>query len=146
MTISDPQIDYDPTNLQHITNFCRIIKQPTRLSVGFCLDDTGCLRLYSSSNPPDEHIPHALTLESLLPHFNDRPPIIDTYGLATTLVASILQLSRTPWLDTKWSKKNVLFSRASHNLSVAVDLKYPFLAKDFYRREWFNTQFRNHRS
>jgi hypothetical protein len=124
--------DYDPANLQHITDFCKIIRQPAHPFVGFCLDDTGCLKSYPSLKTAAQYVQQSLTLEALLPHFVDKAPIAEVYGLAITLIASIFQLSHTPWLDTKWSKKNILFSRASSSLPLTVDLKYPYLTKDFY--------------
>ena len=132
MTISVPEDDYDLASLQHITNFCKIIRQPVPPFVGFCLDDTECLKSYSSLKTTSEHVQQSLTLEALLPHFEAKLPITEVYGLAITLIASIFQLSHTPWLDTKWSKKNILFSRANNNLPLTVDLRYPYLAKDFY--------------
>lgn len=135
MTISVPEDDYDPANLQHITNFCTIIRQSAHLFVGFCLDDTGCLKSYSSLRTTVRHVQKSLTLEAILPHFEAKLSIPEVYGLAIALIASIFQLSQTPWLDTKWSKKNILFSRANNNLPLSVDLRYPYLAKDFHRRE-----------
>lgn len=135
MTISVSEDDYNPANLQHITNFCKIIRQPAHPFVGFCLDDTGCLKSYSSLKTAAQYVQQSVTLEALLPHFEDKAPIAEVYGLAITFIASIFQLSHTPWLDTKWSKKNILFSRASNSLPLTVDLRYPYLTKDFYPGE-----------
>ncbi|OQV08180.1 hypothetical protein CLAIMM_12493 [Cladophialophora immunda] len=132
VTISVPGTAADNTaSLQGITNFCKIIKEPIHPFVGFSLDDMGCLKSYSLKMGA-EHVPNSLTLEELLPHFGRRLPTEQVYGLAITLVASILQLSQTPWLESKWSKKCILFSRANNNLPWAVDLKYPYLANSFH--------------
>jgi len=135
VTISVLEDDYDPANLQHITNFCNIIRQPAYPFVGFCLDDAGCLKSYSSLRTVAEHVQQSLTLEALLPYFKEKLPITEVYGLAITLIASIFQLSHTPWLDNKWNKKNILFSRAGDGLSLAVDLRYPYLTKHFHSGE-----------
>jgi len=135
VTIAILDDEYDSANLQHITNFCNIIRQPAYPFVGFCLDDTGCLKSYSSTKTAAEYVQQSLTLETLLPHFKEKLPITEVYGLAITLIASIFQLSHTPWLDTKWNKKNILFSRASNSMSLTVDLGYPYLSKHFYSGE-----------
>lgn len=135
MTISVPEDDYDPANLQYITNLCKIIGQPAPPFVGFCLDDTGCLKSYSSLKMTTKYVQQPLTLEALLPHFKVKRSIMEVYELAITLIASIFQLSHTPWLDPKWSKKNILFSRANNNLPLTIYLEYPYLGKDFYRGE-----------
>lgn len=135
VTVSVREDDYDRANLQHITNVCNIIRQPAYPFVGFCLDDVGCLKSYASLRAATEHVQQSLTLEALLPHFKEKLPIAEVYGLAITLVSSIFQLSHTPWLDTKWNKKNILFSRAGNSLSLTVDLRYPYLAKHFYSGE-----------
>ncbi|KIX93707.1 uncharacterized protein Z520_10613 [Fonsecaea multimorphosa CBS 102226] len=132
VTISVPGTAADePISLQSITNFCKIIREPIHPFVGFSLDDMGCLKSYSSKATV-EHVQQSLSLEDLLPRFKDKLPYESVYGLAITLVASILQLSQTPWLESKWSKKCILFSRASDNLPLSVDLKYPYLANSFH--------------
>jgi hypothetical protein len=45
----------------------------------------------------------------------------------------MFQLSHTPWLETKWSKKNIMFARANNKMSLTVDLRYPSLVKEFER-------------
>jgi hypothetical protein len=139
VTISVPQNPYDstpnyndPNKLQQISTFCKIIRSPTYQSVGFYLDDTGYLKAYSCMRPTAKHVDQCLTLEALLPYFEAKLPILELYGLAITLVASVFQLSRTPWLDTKWSKKSIVFSRANNNPPLTVDVKYPYLSKDFH--------------
>jgi hypothetical protein len=75
----------------------------------------------------------SLSLEALLPRFQTKLPLEEVYGLAITLVASMFQLSHTPWLETKWSKKNIMFARANSKMSLTVDLRYPSLVKEFDR-------------
>ncbi|OAP56785.1 hypothetical protein AYL99_08897 [Fonsecaea erecta] len=132
VTISIPGNDNDDTaSLQDITNFCEIIRDPVYPFVGFSLDNMGCLKSYSSKMTV-EHVQQSLSLEDILPQFGRKLPPEQVYGLAVTLVASILQLSQTPWLESKWSKKCILFSRANNNLPGSVDLKYPCLASSFH--------------
>lgn len=125
----------DPSNLPQVTDFCQYIRQPAHPSVGFCLDDTGSLRAYSSPRPAVQYVDQRLTLESLLPSLQARLPLEELYCLAITLVASVFQLSHTPWLDQKWSKKDIAFLRASNNPPLAVDIKYPYLVRDFLQSE-----------
>jgi hypothetical protein len=80
-----------------------------------------------------EYVHQSLSLEALLPHFESKLPITEVYGLAITLIASILQLNHTPWLETKWSKRNIVFARANSDMPLTVDLRYPSLVKEFYR-------------
>jgi hypothetical protein len=79
------------------------------------------------------YVQQSLSLEALLPHFEAKLPITEVYGLAITLIASILQLNHTPWLETKWSKRNIVFAIANSNMPLTVDLKYPSLVKEFYQ-------------
>ncbi|KAJ5521106.1 hypothetical protein N7463_001559 [Penicillium fimorum] len=136
VTISVPEDDHDPADLQHITSICKVIRQPPHPSVVFCLDDTGCLQSRPSLKEPEaEYFHQSLSLEALLPHFEFKLPITEVYGLAITLIASILQLNQTPWLETKWSKRNIVFARANSNMPLTVDLRYPSLVKEFYRAD-----------
>jgi hypothetical protein len=80
-----------------------------------------------------EYGQQSLSLEALLPHFEAKLPITEVYGLTITLIASILQLNHTPWLETKWSKRSIVFTRANSNMPLTVDLRYPSLVKEFYR-------------
>jgi hypothetical protein len=80
-----------------------------------------------------EYVQQSLSLEAILPHFGAKLPITETYGLAITLIASVIQLSQTPWLQTKWSKKNIVFTRANSNMPLTVDLRYPSLVMEFDR-------------
>jgi hypothetical protein len=66
----------------------------------------------------------------------DLLPQEDVYCLAITLVASVFQLSHTPWLDQKWSKKQIVFLRAGDSHSLAIDIKYPYLLRDFLQGEY----------
>jgi len=134
VTISVPEDDHYPANLQHITSLCKVIKQPRHPFIVFSLDDTGCLRSRPSlKETAAEYVHQSLSLEALLPHFESKLPITEVYGLAITLIASILQLSHTPWLETKWSKRNIVFARANSNMPLPVDLRYPSLVKEFHR-------------
>lgn len=110
------------------------MSQPPHPAVVFCLDDTGCLK----SHPPVGEIPaecvhQSSSLEALLPDFQSKSPIAEVYGLAITLISSILQLSHTPWLETKWNKRNIVFARANSHKPSTVDLRYPSLVKEFYQ-------------
>ncbi|KAH0551799.1 hypothetical protein GP486_006982 [Trichoglossum hirsutum] len=121
----------DPSNLPQVTDFCQYIHQSAHTSVGFCLDDTGGLRAYPSPSAAVQYTDRCLTLESLLPSLQARPPLEELYCLAITLVASVFQLSRTPWLGQKWSKKDIAFLRTSNNTLLDVDIKHPYLVRDF---------------
>lgn len=125
----------DPSNLPQVADFCQYIRQSARVSVGFCLDGTGSLRAYTSPSPAIQYVDQCLTLESLLPSLQARLPLEALYCLAITLVASVFQLSHTPWLDQKWSKKNIAFLRASNDPPLTVDIRYPYLLRDFLQSE-----------
>jgi hypothetical protein len=134
VTISVPEDEHDPANLQNITSLCKVIREPPHPPVVFCLDDMGCLKSQSSlKEATTEYVHQSLSLEALLPHFESKLPIKEVYGLAITLIASILQLSHTPWLESKWSKKNIVFTRANIHMPLIADLSYPSLVKEFYR-------------
>lgn len=135
VTISAPDDGHDPASLQHITSLCKVIRQPPHPFVVFCLYDTGCLKSRPSleETAAAEYVQQSLSLEALLPHFKAKLPITEVYGLAITLIASILQLNHTPWLETKWSKRNIVFARANSKMPLTVDLRYPSLVKEFYR-------------
>ncbi|KAJ5175165.1 uncharacterized protein N7482_001042 [Penicillium canariense] len=134
VTISGPEDDHDPAILHHITTLCKVIRQPPHPFVVFCLNDTGFLKSRPSlKGTAAEYVQHSLSLEALLPHFEARLPITEVYGLAITLIASIFQLSHTPWLETKWSKRNIVFARANSNTPLTVDLRYPSLVKEYHR-------------
>ncbi|KAI9761902.1 MAG: hypothetical protein M1840_001518 [Geoglossum simile] len=121
----------DPSNLPQVTDFCQYIRQSAHTSVGFCLDDAGSLRAYSPPSPAVQYTDQCLTLESLLPSLQARLPLEELYCLAITLVASVFQLSHTPWLEQKWSKKDIAFLRTSDKPPLSVDIKHPYLARDF---------------
>jgi hypothetical protein len=134
VTISVPDDDHDSANWQHITSLCKVIRQPPQPFVVFCLSDTGCLKSRPSLKETSaEYNQQSLSLEALLPHFEAKLPITEVYGLAITLIASILQLNHTPWLETKWSKRSIVFARANSNMPLTVDLRYPSLVKEFCR-------------
>ncbi|KAJ6120118.1 hypothetical protein N7523_004398 [Penicillium sp. IBT 18751x] len=134
VTISVPEGDDDPANLQYITSLCKVIRQPPHPFVVFCLNDTGCLKPRPSlKETAAEYVQQSLSLEALLPHFKAKLPFTEVYRLAITLIASILQLNHTPWLETKWSKRNIVFARANSSMPLTVDLRYPSLVKEFDR-------------
>jgi hypothetical protein len=72
-----------------------------------------------------------VTLESLLmrpaPGQPWTPCIVlsrqERYFIALTLASSLLQLHATPWLATRWSKKDILFLRNGPD-SIIVDQPY----------------------
>jgi hypothetical protein len=121
----------EPSTLPQIVDFCQYLQQPAHPSVGFCVDDAGSLRAYSSTTPTIQYVNQYTTLESLLPNLQAKLPLEELYCLAITLVASVFQLSNTPWLDREWTKKDIAFLRASSSLPLIVDIKYPYLVRDF---------------
>ena len=134
MTILVPEDDQDPANLQHVTSLCTVIRQPPHPFVVFCLNDKGCLASRPSLNKiAAEYVQQSSSLEALLPQFEAQLPIAEVYGLAITLISSIFQLNHTPWLENKWSKRDIVFARANSNMPSSVDLRYPSLAKEFHR-------------
>ncbi|CDM36898.1 unnamed protein product [Penicillium roqueforti FM164] len=134
VTISVPEDDHDPANLQHVTSLCKVIRQSPHPFVVFCLNDKGCLASRPSlKKTAAEYVQQSSSLEALLPQFEAQLPIAEVYGLAITLIASIFQLNHTPWLETKWSKRDIVFARANSNMPLSVDLRYPSLVKEFHR-------------
>ncbi|KAH7135408.1 hypothetical protein B0J11DRAFT_575995 [Dendryphion nanum] len=122
---------HDPMKLPLVTDFCRFIEGPTHSPIGFCLDTTGKFRAYPSQITAIKYIDHIVTLESILPSLKERPPLAALYGLVITLVASIFQLSHTPWLHQTWNKKDIIFLRAYNESTLPVDIRYPYLMRDF---------------
>lgn len=123
----------DPSNLPQITDLCEYLRQPSYACAGFCIGDTGGLRVYPSVNTTMQTEDRCPTLESILPNLQKKLPLEELYRLVPTLVASVFQLSHTPWLDQRWTKKDIAFLRASNHPSLDVDLRYPCLVKDFLK-------------
>jgi len=120
-----------PSTLPQAKEFCQYFQEPAQTSVGFCVDDAGRLRLYPLVSPAIQYVNQCATLETLLPKLQGKLPLEELYCLAITLVASIFQLSHTPWLHQEWTKKDIAFLRASSNIPQEVDIKYPYLVRDF---------------
>ncbi|KAL1591520.1 hypothetical protein SLS60_011912 [Paraconiothyrium brasiliense] len=123
----------EPSTLARVEDFCQYLQQPAHTSIGFCVDGTGSLRLYSSVSPAVHYVNQCATLEALLPELQGKLPLEELYCLAITLVASVFQLSHTPWLQREWTKKNIAFLRVSNNVPLGVDIKYPYLVRDFFQ-------------
>ena len=122
----------NPQNLPLVADFCGLIEQPSQSPVGFCIDGTGGLRAYTCPNTAISYTDRTETLESLLSaSVLERPPLEEQYSLAITLAASVFQLSHTPWLDLKLSKKDIAFLRAYNTPPLVVDIRYPYLKRDF---------------
>lgn len=121
----------NPSILPLVAEFCAYVQCPVHVYPGFCLDHQENLRAYSSESPKIQYVSGFTTLESILPNLQEKLPLEEIYGLAITLVASIFQLSHTPWLENEWSKKNIAFLRASGDPPPVVDIKYPYLIQTF---------------
>ncbi|KAI9374699.1 hypothetical protein BJX61DRAFT_550929 [Aspergillus egyptiacus] len=119
----------NPSKLPQIQTLCQYMQQPIHRFFGFCLDGSECLRVYPSNalQPAD----HYQSLEAILPSLQTRLPLEEVYCLAITLVASAFQLSHTPWLEPKWGKRDIAFMKASSGPHLPVDLRYPYLTRDF---------------
>jgi hypothetical protein len=50
-------------------------------------------------------------------------------------VASVFQLAHTPWLGHKWGKQDIAFLKASRGPHLKVDIRYPYLVKEFYHKD-----------
>ncbi|PVH93754.1 hypothetical protein DM02DRAFT_603527 [Periconia macrospinosa] len=139
ITVSDAQANVQdppytkPSTLPQVKEICQHLEQPAQVSVGFCVDDVGSLRLYSSESPATQYVDQSATLETILPELQENVSLEELYCLAITLVASVFQLSHTPWLQREWTKKDIAFLRASSNAPLNVDIKYPYLARDFFQ-------------
>ncbi|CAG8158296.1 unnamed protein product [Penicillium olsonii] len=134
VTLSIPEDDHDSANLQHITSLCNVIRPPTHEFLEFSLDEKGSIKSrHSSKGTAVEYAEQTLTLGAILPHFQAKLPFAEVYGLAITLIASVLQLNHTPWLENTWSKSDIVFARAKTNIPSTVDLTYPSLVKEFYQ-------------
>ncbi|PLB53782.1 hypothetical protein P170DRAFT_460138 [Aspergillus steynii IBT 23096] len=121
----------DPSLPSLITDICQYIRQPTYPSFGFCLDGAGGLRVYPSSSAITQSTDQCQTLESILPRLQIRLPLEEVYSLAITIVASVFQLSHTPWLRRRWGKKDIAFLKASKKPHLPVDIQYPYLTRAF---------------
>ncbi len=53
----------------------------------------------------------------------------ERYKIAVTLASSFLQLHTTPWLEDKWSKKDILFPRNETGSRPSIDR--PYVARDY---------------
>ena len=81
------------------------------------------------------------TLESLLRHRTDdsKPAATNAHDaltrqgrfmIAAVLVSSFLQLHSTPWLADSWSKKDIIFMRASDESRRPL-IEYPYISQSF---------------
>ena len=126
----------DTENAQNskITNLC--------VTIATCspeLPPYGCLRLESrqyqvkplckAQNQPQYYV----TLESLL---STSPPITisrrQRYHIALILASSHVQLHPTPWLGSRWSKKDVLFLRDNKD-PATISIEQPYISRPVFR-------------
>ncbi|KAI9887959.1 MAG: hypothetical protein M1823_000216 [Watsoniomyces obsoletus] len=74
-----------------------------------------------------------VSLETLLRHPAEEGILVLTrqerYKIAVTLASSFLQLHTTPWLEDKWSKKDILFARDGVGARPLIDR--PYVARDY---------------
>lgn len=107
-----------------ITDLCTAIATTKTSSscIGFLQDSEHRYNVYSAADPQAKHISsESVTLASLL---NKSSDIVLTrrqrYSIALAIASSYLQLHASPWLESRWSKNDILF-RHSGNNSILLD-------------------------
>jgi hypothetical protein len=114
-----------------ITNICSTALAAVHPLVGFCLDSSEKLRgLYMVRSEPHRLVAEYSTLGEYIPVLKRKFPLADFYGLAITLVSSILQLAETPWLNQPWGKESIVFLRLRDVHENLIDIKYPYLTSE----------------
>lgn len=134
-----PSIVEDTSNPK-ITNLCARIASCTA-----DLQKYGCLRgearqylvepMCKADNQPQKYV----TLEALLSR--DRPIDLSRrhrYYIAYTLASSHVQLHPTPWLKTKWSKKDILFLYNT-DAPETICIEQPFISRSLSKAIQINT-------
>ena len=73
-----------------------------------------------------------ITLESVLHGNGTHPPLTrrQRYSLAVTLASSFLQLSGTPWINTRWTKSDIIFFQDPQDPVVLIP-ELPFVYRNF---------------
>lgn len=106
-----------------ITDLCTAIAatEPSCLCIGFLQDEEHRYNMYPLAKQAQEIASESVTLASLL---DKTSSIVLTrrqrFSIALILASSHLQLHATPWLERRWSKKDILFLRNGDE-SILVD-------------------------
>lgn len=101
--------------------------------LGFLQDEEHRYDIYSLTEQQTKDVAlESVTLASLLDKTSN---LVLTrrqrYSIALIIASSHLQLHATPWLETRWSKNNILFQR-SGNDSILLD--QPHITHELYRK------------
>jgi hypothetical protein len=134
LTGADPSLAAEPiADLIEITDLCSTMQ--TRHSIGKCIGYMKDTHNHRHSLVPSIGLSFgsgllaSVTLETLLDHIHEWSFYQQRRNnVAATLASSLLQLHRTPWIDNKWSKRDVWFYRNSSR--VFFDKLY--ISKEFF--------------
>lgn len=131
--LDDPQLCMDKASSKasEVIDICSTAHKAAHPLVGFCLDSSETLRgLYEVRSLPRSLVENCSTLGEHISVLKRDFPLADSYCLAITLVSSILQLAKTPWLDQPWSKQSIMFLRLRNVDENFVDIKHPYLTSE----------------
>lgn len=126
--------NFQDAGTSEITDLCTAIAT-SKLNcscLGFLQDEEHRYDIYSLAEQQTKDVAfESVTLASLLDKASN---IVLTrrqrYSIALTIASSHLQLHATPWLETRWSKNDILFQR-SGNDSILLD--QPHIIHELYR-------------
>ncbi|OCL12164.1 hypothetical protein AOQ84DRAFT_285759 [Glonium stellatum] len=127
--------------LKYVTNMCSALQQfaPLNSRPGFFLDPQGKLRgIYPASKRLFAEGNNFVTLDELLRGVSseagkkEKLTKEEFYILAVTLSSSLLQLHTTPWLGSRWSKKDIVFLQNGNPSTHNVDIRHPYITQVYF--------------
>jgi hypothetical protein len=116
---------------EEITNLCEKISSCSAdlRPYGSLLDESNRYLVQPLSNPHNEP-QKQVTLEELLSTTSNRSlDRTERFKIAYILASSYLQLHSTPWLRTKWSKRDVIFFY-DHENEDSLCIDHPYISKN----------------
>lgn len=149
---------------------CSAFKQGLQSRLGFCLDlaTSGSQAVLRRTHYPRSQLTPSNNLVTLADvlfskhcgNSMDWDPLTeeDRYVLAITVAASFLQLYKTPWINDRWSERDILFfyheqvddtsdptgsnnnlpfpiPQPRHHPRRMIDIHHPFVAKAYYHTQ-----------
>ncbi|KAI3530449.1 hypothetical protein CABS03_06260 [Colletotrichum abscissum] len=111
-----------------IDDICSAIAGAMHPQTGLDLDSSDVMRGLYGVDTQQRHLAQDLiTLDKFLATNTMRLGMGDMLCLAVTLVSSVIQLGKTPWLVEPWSRHNIVFLRLKGDGNSQIDAKHPYL-------------------
>ncbi|KAK7454151.1 hypothetical protein Landi51_03271 [Colletotrichum acutatum] len=129
--VSGPVFPLDLPALE-IDDICSSIAGAIYPQTGLDLDSSDILRGPYRVDAQQRHLAQDLvTLDTFLATDTMQLGMGDLLCLAVTLVSSVIQLGKTPWLVEPWSRHNIVFLRLKGDRNSQIDAKHPYLAHKY---------------